>query len=127
MRKIGILLAFICAAAQGNDSRITGPALVTGAIKSNGSGTFGQAAYSDLSSGAPTATTSTLGLVKPDGTVITDTAGVITVPKATSAALGVVQVDGTTISINGSGVISFIGGAATSATTATNLAAVITY
>ena len=36
-------------AAQGNDSRITGPAAVSGAIKSNGSGTFSQAACADLS------------------------------------------------------------------------------
>lgn len=38
-------------AAQGNDSRITGPAAVNGAIKSNGSGTFSQAACADLSNG----------------------------------------------------------------------------
>lgn len=36
-------------AAQGNDTRISGPAAVTGAVKSNGSGTFSQAACADLS------------------------------------------------------------------------------
>lgn len=47
-------------AAQGNDSRITGPAAVNGAIKSNGSGVFGQAACSDLSN-AGTACPATIG------------------------------------------------------------------
>lgn len=35
--------------------------------------------YSDLSAGAPTATASTLGLVKPDGTTLTNAAGAISV------------------------------------------------
>lgn len=50
------------------------------------------------------ATTSTLGGVKPDGTIITVSAGAITVPKATTGAFGVVEV-GTNIGVS-SGVIS---------------------
>jgi hypothetical protein len=52
----------------------------------------------------PTATSSVLGLVKPDGTIITNTAGAITVTKATTAAFGVVEI-GTNIGVT-SGVIS---------------------
>jgi hypothetical protein len=57
---------------------------------------------------APIATSSVLGLVKPDGTIITVAAGAITVPKASSSTFGVVEVDGTTITA-ASGVISAIG------------------
>ena len=53
----------------------------------------------------PTATSSVLGLVKPDGTKITVSSGAITVPTATSSVLGVVKPDGTTIA-NSSGAIS---------------------
>lgn len=53
----------------------------------------------------PTATSSVLGVVKPDGTIITDTAGVITVAKASNSAFGVVEVDNTSITAS-SGVIS---------------------
>lgn len=55
-----------------------------------------------------TATSAALGVVKPDGTVITDTAGAITVPQASSSVFGVVKVDGTTITASG-GVISSTG------------------
>jgi hypothetical protein len=52
----------------------------------------------------PVATTSALGVVQPDGTIITDTSGVITVAKASSSAFGVVECgSGTTCT---SGVIS---------------------
>ncbi len=53
----------------------------------------------------PVATTGAFGAVKPDGTTITDTAGVIAVPTATTGALGLVKPDGTTITVS-SGVIS---------------------
>jgi hypothetical protein len=56
------------------------------------------------------ATDAALGVVKPDGTIITVAAGAITVPEATNAALGVVQVDGTTITA-AAGVISAAPGA----------------
>jgi hypothetical protein len=46
-------------------------------------------------------TTSQIGCLEPDGTIITDTAGVITVPKATSGAFGVVEPDGTIITVTG--------------------------
>jgi len=59
---------------------------------------------------AATATSAALGVVKPDGTIITVAGGAITVPKATNAAFGVVEVDGTTITAAG-GVISAAGGA----------------
>jgi hypothetical protein len=42
-------------------------------------------AYSNLSSGAPTATNSVLGLVEPDGTTITNSAGAISVTYGTAA------------------------------------------
>lgn len=51
-------------------------------------------AYADLSSGAPTATSSTLGLVKPDNTTITISAGVIT---AIGAAATTITIGTTTI------------------------------
>jgi hypothetical protein len=66
----------------------------------------------DVASGVisvPTATTSALGLVKPDGSTIDVTAGVISVPTATTSALGIVKPDGSTITIS-SGVISAAGG-----------------
>jgi hypothetical protein len=62
----------------------------------------------DISSGVisvPTATTSLLGLVKPDGTTIDISSGVISVPTATTSLLGLVKPDGTTIDVS-SGVIS---------------------
>lgn len=62
-----------------------------------------------------TATPSTLGLVRPDGTTITIDNGVLTatgsgeggyvLPKATTEQLGGVKVDGTTISVDENGVI----------------------
>ena len=58
----------------------------------------------------PDATSSSLGVVKPDGTIITVSAGAITVPDGTNSSLGVVQADGTTTSIS-SGIISALGGA----------------
>jgi len=60
------------------------------------------AAWADVN---PVATSSVLGLVKPDGTIITISAGAITVAKASSSLFGVVKVDGTTITAAG-GVIS---------------------
>ena len=55
-----------------------------------------------------TATSGALGVVQPDGTIITVSAGVITVPKASSSGFGVVEVDGTTITAS-AGVISSAG------------------
>ena len=64
----------------------------------------------------PTATSSTLGAVKIDGTTITiNGSGVIssvntyTLPVASTSSLGGVKVDGTTVTINGAGVISSAG------------------
>ena len=51
------------------------------------------------------ATSSAFGVVEPDGTIITVSSGAITVAKATSAAFGVVEVDNTTITAS-TGVIS---------------------
>lgn len=65
----------------------------------------------DISAGVisvPTATSSALGLVKPDGTIITVSAGAITVPKGSASAFGVVEVDNVTITAS-SGVISAVG------------------
>ena len=56
-----------------------------------------------------TATSGALGVVQPDGTIITVSAGAITVPKASSSVFGVVEVDGTTITAT-AGVISATGG-----------------
>ena len=62
----------------------------------------------------PSATTTTLGGVKPDGTTVTVAAGVLsavsgyTLPQATTSVLGGVKVDGTTITA-ASGVISSSG------------------
>lgn len=58
----------------------------------------------------PDATSSALGVVKPDGTIITVSAGAITVPKASPSVFGVVEVDNVTITESG-GVISTTGGA----------------
>lgn len=58
-----------------------------------------------VSSDLPVATSSQLGAVQPDGTIITVSAGDITVAKASSSIFGVVKVDGTTITA-ASGVIS---------------------
>lgn len=55
----------------------------------------------------PAATSSVLGGVKPDGTIITNSAGAITVAKASSTAFGVVEVDNTSIT-SASGVISAV-------------------
>lgn len=46
-------------------------------------------------------TASQIGCSKPDGTIITDVAGTITVPKATSGIFGVVEPDGTIITVTG--------------------------
>lgn len=53
----------------------------------------------------PAATAGSLGLVQPDGAIITVSGGAITVAKASSSAFGVVEVDGSTIQAS-SGVIS---------------------
>ena len=77
-------------------------------------------AYADLTGKPatytlPTATTSVLGGVKPDGTTITITAGGVitasaggsyTLPTATTSVLGGVKPDGTTITITAGGVIT---------------------
>jgi plastocyanin len=66
----------------------------------------------------PTASTSTLGGVRVDGTTITISGGIIsssgggtsyTLPTATTSVLGGVKVDGTTVTIN-NGVITAVGG-----------------
>lgn len=62
-----------------------------------------------VSSDIPVATAVALGAVQPDGTIITVTAGAITVPQSTSSVFGVVKVDGTTITAAG-GVISAASG-----------------
>ena len=54
---------------------------------------------------ATTATSSALGISKPDNSTITISDGVLTASTATTSSLGVVQPDGTTITIN-NGVIS---------------------
>lgn len=54
----------------------------------------------------PVATSSVLGVVKPDGTIITDSAGAITVSVASSSVLGVIKGDGATLTISGPGVAS---------------------
>lgn len=64
----------------------------------------------------PDATSAALGVVQPDGTIITVSSGAITVAKATSSAFGVVEVDGTTITASG-GVISAVGGGGSGALT----------
>lgn len=53
----------------------------------------------------PAATAGSLGLVQPDGAIITVSGGAITVAKATSSSFGVVQTDGATINAS-AGVIS---------------------
>lgn len=90
-------------ATVGNDARL-GAGAVTGAIKSNGNNSFSQASYADLSSGAPTATASVLGLVKPDGTSILNTAGAISATAASVGALAAATTQGTMscISMGGS-------------------------
>jgi hypothetical protein len=59
----------------------------------------------------PVATSSALGAVKPDGTIITVSSGAITVPEATSSIFGVVKPDGTTITASGGVITSVASGA----------------
>ena len=72
---------------------------------------------SNISSGTvsasylPVATSAALGVVKPDGTIITVSSGAITVAEGSSSEFGVVKVDNTTITAS-SGVISAVSGAA---------------
>lgn len=63
----------------------------------------------NASASVPIATTSTFGLVKPDGTTVDVTSGVVSVPTATTSLLGLVKPDGSSITISG-GVISSTGG-----------------
>ena len=74
------------------------------------------------SSGGPTpaisvaaATAAALGVVRPDGTIITVSGGAITVPKASASVFGVVEVDGTTITA-AAGIISAASGGVNSQT-----------
>src|SRR5208337_4680437 len=56
----------------------------------------------------PTATTSTLGIVKPDNsTVIISSGGIISVPTATTSTLGIVRPDNSTVKIS-NGIVSAI-------------------
>jgi len=57
----------------------------------------------------PAATTSALGVVKTDGSTISNSAGLISCTTSTTSQLGCVKPDGTTITISG-GVISSAGG-----------------
>ena len=81
-------------------SSVLGGIKVGSGLSIDGSGVLSATAYS-----LPAATSSVLGGVKPDGTIITNTAGAITVAQASSSAFGVAKVDGTTITA-ASGVIS---------------------
>lgn len=99
--------------SQPNDG--TGDTLREGADKINAN--FSEL-YQSVGTGyfLPTATNTTLGGVRIDGTSITITNGVISaavtsnyvLPTATSSILGGVKVDNTTITVNGSGVISSV-------------------
>jgi hypothetical protein len=62
-----------------------------------------------------TATSSTLGISRPDNSSITVSAGVLTTPTATSSALGIVKPDNSTITISG-GTLTAIGSSATAVT-----------
>lgn len=53
----------------------------------------------------PTATSSVLGVVKPDNATIANAAGVLTARTATTSLLGIVQPSGTNITVSGGGVI----------------------
>jgi hypothetical protein len=67
----------------------------------------GFACNSSIAANIPIATSSIVGTVMPDGTVITVTSsGAITVPHATSSAFGVTKIDGSTITAASSGIIS---------------------
>lgn len=80
-----------------NPTATAGPAAVNGVATT--------AMRSDAAPAVQTATSAQLGLVQPDGTIITVSAGAITVPKASSSVFGVVEVDGSTIT-SSSGVLS---------------------
>lgn len=81
---------------------------VTSVTNSDGSLTVSPTTGAVVAS-CTTATSSQLGCVKPDGTIITNTAGAITVAKGSSSGYGVVEVDNTTITAS-SGVISAVTG-----------------
>jgi len=61
----------------------------------------------------PVATSTQNGIVSPDGTVITNSSGAITVPPASYSGKGVVSVDSSTLSVDANGKLSSKIGAAT--------------
>ena len=74
-----------------------------------------QPTYTDLAAGAPTATASALGLMKPDTSTtgtLSISAGVVSCTTMTSSQIGCAKIDGTTIIISG-GAISAVGSALT--------------
>jgi hypothetical protein len=89
--------------ATSNATLTTLSALTTAA-----GGAFGTGAYAAAYT-LPTATSTVLGGVKPDGTTITNVSGAISCTTATTSQLGCVKPDGTTITIS-AGVISAVGG-----------------
>lgn len=88
----------------------------TGILKGASGIISGGAGYSDLASGAPTASSFVLGLVKPDGTSVLNTAGAISV---TPASIGSPTGSGTSTGTNtGDQTITLSGDATGSGTTA---------
>ena len=113
---IGVASSSVFGAVKVDGTTITAAAGVISAVGGSGTVTAVTGTAPIASSGGATpaisvaaATSAALGVVQPDGTIITVVAGAITVPKASSSVFGVVEVDGTTITA-AAGVISAVGG-----------------
>lgn len=107
----GALTAHLLAVGNGGSDIETPVSIGTAGqyLRSGGAATD-PAFASILGTEVAAATSSVRGTVQPDGTIITVSAGAITVPKASSSVFGVVEVDNVTITAT-AGVISSVGSA----------------
>lgn len=78
------------------------PAAVTGAVKSNGSGTYSQAACADLSDAAASCATNATNAAN----ISTGTLPVARLPLGTNATVGALRCDGTTTTCSGGAITS---------------------
>lgn len=91
------------------------PAAVTGAVKSNGSGTYSQAACADLSDAAASCATNATNAAN----ISSGTLPVARLPLGTNATVGALRCDGATTTCSGGVVTSVAGGSGTVTSVAT--------